>query len=171
MSNIPTSRPTRFLSVMGAAALLMAGATSAGAQTVNAVRLSVSTTGEQANAASAFEMATPDGRAILFSSNATNLVAGSNGSGQIFLRDRDTDRDGVFDEPGAVRTIRVAEGMGGQQSTDLLTRFDLSPDGRFVLFTTASPLDADARTVPTTPICAIVTPMETASSTRVEPSR
>ena len=45
------------------------------------------------------------GRFVAFRSLATNLVAGdTNDAADVFLRDRDTDADGVFDEPGAVAT-------------------------------------------------------------------
>ncbi|MEO5823964.1 MAG: hypothetical protein ABIT71_25945 [Vicinamibacteraceae bacterium] len=113
------------------------------AQPVPAVRLSVSTGGTQANAPSQFEKVTPDGRTVLFVSTATNLVAGTgNGGAQLFVRDRDTDRDGVFDEPGAVGTVRVSSGPENQQNGDLFEGSDISPDGRFVLFTTATPIIA-----------------------------
>jgi Tol biopolymer transport system component len=46
---------------------------------------------------------------------------------QVFVRDRDTDGDGVFDEPGAVSTTPV----GGRAPS-------ISPDGRYVSFRSAS---------------------------------
>jgi hypothetical protein len=49
-----------------------------------------------------------DGRFVAFTSSAENLVADDlNGNYDVFVRDRDTDADGVFDEPGAVATVRV----------------------------------------------------------------
>ena len=58
-----------------------------------------------------------DGRFVAFASAATNLVADdTNGLTDIFLRDRDTDADGIFDEAGAVATTRLSVGPGGVQS-------------------------------------------------------
>jgi Tol biopolymer transport system component len=50
-----------------------------------------------------------DGRYVVFSSEATNLVANdTNGNRDVFLRDRDTDADGIYDEPGFVLTTRIS---------------------------------------------------------------
>ena len=47
-----------------------------------------------------------DGRIVAFTSNATNLVPGdTNELPDVFWHDRDTDNDGVFDEPGAIATV------------------------------------------------------------------
>jgi len=47
-------------------------------------------------------------RFVAFVSSASNLVAGdTNGVADVFVRDRDTDRDGIFDEAGAVATVVV----------------------------------------------------------------
>ena len=52
---------------------------------------------------------------MVFSSEATNLVNGnSNNSSDIFFRDRDSDGDGIFDEPGAVATSRIM-GLNGRR--------------------------------------------------------
>jgi hypothetical protein len=118
-------------------AALVLAASALHAQPAPMVRLSVSTAGAQANGASFFEAMTPDGRHVVFSSTATNLDDDdTNAAVDYFLRDRDTDGDGVFDEAGAVRTIRVSEGLSHQQSISLFTGAQISPDGRFVLFAT-----------------------------------
>ena len=110
---------------------------SAWAQPVPPVRLNVSTAGAQADGYSFLDDMTPDGRVIVFHSAATTLVAGdTNGQPDLFLRDRDTDRDGVLDEPGAVITIRITQGPAGEQPGDFSGGARLSTDGRFVLFTT-----------------------------------
>ena len=50
-----------------------------------------------------------NGRYVVFSSEATNLVSDdTNLHRDVFLRDRDTDNDGVFDEPGFVLTTRIS---------------------------------------------------------------
>ena len=57
------------------------------------------------------------GRLVAFASRATNLVPDdTNGAMDIFVHDRDTDGDGVFDEPGAVATTRVSVGPTGAQA-------------------------------------------------------
>ncbi|MGD9690160.1 MAG: hypothetical protein AB7K52_10955 [Phycisphaerales bacterium] len=60
-----------------------------------------------------------DGRFVIFNSDSDNLVSNdTNGVGDVFVRDRDRDGNGVFDEPGAgkTRTTRVSlssnEGQG-----------------------------------------------------------
>jgi hypothetical protein len=76
-----------------------------------------------------------DGTFRRFVSDATNLVAGGdNGVSDVFLRDRDTDADGVFDEADAVSTVRVSErdGIGGNGASDQPA---ISADGRVVVFT------------------------------------
>ena len=81
------------------------------------VRLSVSTAGTQANGPSVRPAISGDGRFVVFASAADNLVAGdTNGCRDIFLRDRDTDADGIFDEAGAVATTRISVGPGGVQA-------------------------------------------------------
>lgn len=84
---------------------------------VATVRVSLSTAGAQANGNSWETSITYDGRWVVFSSDASNLVSGdTNGTRDIFVRDRDTDLDGVFDEAGAVSTFRVSIPDGGGQS-------------------------------------------------------
>lgn len=66
-----------------------------------------------------------DGRWVLFSSSATDLVAGdTNGVADVFLRDR---------QMGT--TERVSLASGGGQLTGTSSSAALSPDGRYVLFT------------------------------------
>jgi hypothetical protein len=126
-----------------AAACLAAAPVAAFAQPVPPARLSVATDGTQGNDDSSVVDRSADGRHVLFLSYATNLVAGdTNAAADLFLRDRDTDRDGVLDEAGAVRTLRITEGPAGQQGT-INGPGRLSPDGRFVLFATNAALVAE----------------------------
>lgn len=77
-----------------------------------------------------------DGAVVAFSSEASNLVTGdTNGSTDIFVRRRDSDGNGVFDEAGGSATLRANASAGG---TSLpiggFAQFDLSGDGRWLAF-------------------------------------
>jgi hypothetical protein len=99
------------------------------------VRISVATDGAQADGVSVLPSMSATGRFVAFSSDATNLVAGdTNGERDIFLRDRDTDGDGVFDEPSAVSTVRVSVGVSGVESNGFSNSSKVSADGRYVVF-------------------------------------
>jgi hypothetical protein len=100
-------------------------------------RVSVSTAGVQANGASSSPSVSADGRYVAFISQATNLVDGdTNGVADVFLRDRDTDTDGIFDESGAVSTRRLNLGPQGVQADAPAGAVILS--GRFVAFRSAA---------------------------------
>jgi hypothetical protein len=121
------------------------------AQPVHAVRVNVSSSGQEANADSWQIAKSSDLRHILFWSRASNLVEGdTNDAADLFVRDRDTDRDGVFDEAGAVATVRVSVGTHGEQADALSDTGILSRDGRFVLFisdaSTLVPRDTNGKT-------------------------
>ena len=74
-------------------------------------RVSVTSTGEQANGFSAFSMAiSADGRYVLFDSEATNLVPGdTNGVRDIFVHDRRTGRTSRVNGPGGVQPDHYSE--------------------------------------------------------------
>jgi Tol biopolymer transport system component len=78
----------------------------------------------------------------VFTSYASNLVPPDlNEWPDVFVRDRDTDRDGVYDERGAVSTEIVSVATDGTQPTrleSLILRPSISPDGRYVAFTSLS---------------------------------
>jgi hypothetical protein len=106
-------------------------------------RVSVNSAGVQGNDDSWYFTDMPavsdDGRFVAFTSYASNLVAGdTNGAPDVFVRDRDTDGDGVFDEPEAVSTERVSVSSSGEQGNATSAFPDISDDGRFVAFTTLS---------------------------------
>jgi Tol biopolymer transport system component len=112
-------------------------------------RMSVSTTGGQANGPSDSPSISGTGRFVVFASAADNLVAGdTNGLPDIFLHDRDTDADGHFDGP-AVSTTRLNLGPGGVQANNASYRPKITPDGRYVCFIskatnlTATPVPAE----------------------------
>ena len=78
-----------------------------------------------------------DGRFVAFSSEATNLVANdSNFQTDIFVHDRDSDANGVFDEAGATSTVRANVGPAGTQidSPSAFAQFDMDGSGRWVAF-------------------------------------
>lgn len=108
-------------------------------------QMDVADDGTPANDLSRRPSASADGRHVAFFSFATNLVPGdSNGEIDVFVHDRDTDGDGVFDEPGAIRTVRVSvDASGGQVlrgGTIGESKNALSADGRFVVFQTTAAL-------------------------------
>jgi hypothetical protein len=99
------------------------------------VRVSVSTGGAQADGSSTAPSISADGRYVAFQSAATNLVGSdTNGTNDIFVRDRDTDADGTFDEGGSVSTTRVSLANGGLQADGSSVSPFISAYGRFVAF-------------------------------------
>jgi Tol biopolymer transport system component len=109
------------------------------------VRVSVSDTGAEANNASSNlnvvgNVVSADGRFVAFHSTATNLVPGLTGFAQVFVRDRDFDGDGVFDEPGAGEqtTELVSKTAGGVPGNASSSQISISADGRWVAFGTGA---------------------------------
>ena len=87
--------------------------------------VSVASDKTQANAASSAASISANGRYVLFTSAATNLVAGdTNGFSDVFLHDSATDE-----------TTRVSAGSGGIQATGGASQSGfISEDGRYVAF-------------------------------------
>ncbi|MFO0971881.1 MAG: hypothetical protein U1A27_00375 [Phycisphaerae bacterium] len=125
--------------------------TSSGAWRI--ITISPPLTGQSANGRSYRPCISASGRYVAFSSYAYNLVAGdTNGPASgapnpgppvgvgcdVFIRDRDADGNGVFDESGAAanKTLRVSVDSMGQQTNPHANsqNADLSGDGRFVAF-------------------------------------
>ena len=103
------------------------------------VRVSVSSAGAQANNGSWDSAISGDGRYVAFASDASNLVAGdTNSVGDIFVHDRDTDQDGIFDEAGAISTTRVSVDSAGAQSDGDSYYAAINADGRYVAFASAA---------------------------------
>lgn len=101
------------------------------------VRISVATDGTQANDVSFSADISADGRYIVFRSYATNLVGDTNNFPDVFLHDRDVDNDGIYDEAGAIKTIRLStnifsEANGGSGSPTI------SANGRYVAFSSSA---------------------------------
>jgi len=75
-----------------------------------------------------FTAVSSDGRFVVFSSRAPDLVPGdTNGAEDVFLRDRTLDT-----------TVRVSVGAGGVQANGSSDECDVSDDGRFVVFTSVA---------------------------------
>jgi hypothetical protein len=74
----------------------------------------------------------PDARFVVFRTRSSTLAAGA--PGQIVLRDRDTDGNGVFDEPGGVTIEAISVSSLGEPANDLSESAEVSADGRFVAF-------------------------------------
>jgi cysteine-rich repeat protein len=87
-------------------------------------RVSVSSSGEQANGPSAFGGISADGRFVAFGSVADNLVPGdTNDASDVFVHDRLTGE-----------TARVSVSSSGEQADGNSTANGISADGRFVVF-------------------------------------
>lgn len=82
-----------------------------------------------------------DGRYVVFSSEAPNLVTDDIlGHRDVFLRDRDTDEDGIYDEPGFVLTTRISvcgviDCGGIEDPNDDSWEVAISADGNVIAFT------------------------------------
>jgi Tol biopolymer transport system component len=117
------------------AALLMAAATSVSAWTPATIeRVSVGPNGVEGNNDSLFPAISAHGRFVAFESDAANLEPNdTNGSSDVFVRDRQTGR-----------TTRVSVGAGGAQGNRYSGVGGISADGRYVAFRSyASNLVAD----------------------------
>jgi len=107
-------------------------------QTNRIERVSVSSSGAQANRYSWYPVLSADGRFVAFQSTATNLVPNDTNNGwDIFVHDRQTRR-----------TFRVSlTFLGGEVAGDCLFP-DISADGRYVVFqSSASNLVPDDRNI------------------------
>ena len=112
--------------------------------TEKVVRVSVATDGTQGDDRSDDPSISDDGRRIAFASFATTFVAGdTNFVPEVFVHDRDTDGDGIFDEPGATSTTRMnpattdPAGLGGN------SRPEIFGDGTGVVYESGNRLLAE----------------------------
>lgn len=91
-----------------------------------------------------FSALSTDGRFILFYSNAQLVDDDTNGIYDLYIRDRDLDGNGIFDEPGADKglTQRVSlKNDGSQLLYESPSNFNdarMSADGRYIAFGTYS---------------------------------
>lgn len=112
----------RTLSTLASLVAAIALAAPAAAQSVT--RVSVASDGRQGNGPSYFGAVTANARFVVFSSDATNLVAGdTNGRTDVFRRDLKTGQ-----------TVRVSVSDAGLQADGRSFASGVSRDGRLVLF-------------------------------------
>ena len=133
--NSAISGDGRFVAFVSAATNLVTGDNNNAAdifvrdrQAGTTTRVSVTSTGGQANGASSDPAISADGRYVAFVSRATNLVAGdTNGVRDVFVHDRQT---------GATTRISVnsSENQGNAESLAP----SLSADGRYVAFASSA---------------------------------
>ena len=92
-------------------------------QTATTTRVSVNTTGGNANQASYNPSVSADGRYVAFDSSASNLVAGDAGSQDVFVRDLQTNT-----------TTRVSVDSLGNPGIGTSSNPSISANGRYVAF-------------------------------------
>jgi Tol biopolymer transport system component len=119
------SKTVLLLATMALAVLLASGmATTSGAAAGDTTRVSVDSSGGQANSISYSPSVNSDGRFIAFESDASNLVANdTNGDWDVFVRDLQTRT-----------TERVSVDSSGTQAIGASFEASISSDGRFVAF-------------------------------------
>ena len=101
----------------------------------NIVQISVNGVGEVAEGGSFRPSISADGRFIAFDSTAVDLVAHETAVGlDVFVHDRDTDEDGIFDEAGATELYHVSVDSDGNAANDASSFPTISADGRYVAF-------------------------------------
>jgi len=94
-------------------------------QTGQTTRVSVDSSGQQADAKSYAPSISRDGRYVAFASDASNLVVGdTNGKTDVFVHDQQTHR-----------TTRVSVSSSGVQSNERSVDASISANGRYVAFT------------------------------------
>jgi len=111
-------------------------------KTGTTARVSVSSAGAQATGASAYPAhpaISANGRFVAFKSAATDLVAGdTNGADDVFWHDRDTNANGIYDEPGFVETRMMSQSTGSVQGNAASDKPSISASGLFVAFRSAA---------------------------------
>lgn len=91
-------------------------------------RISVASDGTQTNNTSSEPFISGDGRYVIFTSYATNLILGdTNNQPDVFLHDRQTHQ-----------TTRVSVSSAGVQANNSSFGAGISPDGRYVLFSSSA---------------------------------
>jgi Tol biopolymer transport system component len=113
------------LSLTAVASPLMLAPSVAGASSTTTMRVSVSSSGAQANGGSKHAVLSADGRFVAFNSRATNLA-----------RHRDTNgvRDGFVRDLQTGKTVRASVDSHGRQANGPSTVVAISAGGRYVLF-------------------------------------
>lgn len=97
--------------------------------------LSIGNDGAKGNFDSFWPAISRNGRFVVFSSFASNLVPGdTNNTADVYLVDRDANRNGMFDEAGAVLIRRVSRASDGTEANAFSAEATISADGRYVVF-------------------------------------
>jgi Tol biopolymer transport system component len=100
--------------------------------------ISLDSAGGQGAGSSGVSAVSQNGRFVAFESLAANLVgADSNGVRDIFLRDRDPDLDGFYDDLNST-TIRVSVSNAGAQANAACNTPDISDSGQVIAFQSAA---------------------------------
>ena len=99
-------------------------------------------TGEFGNADSDEPVLSRDGRFVVFRTAATNLAPGvPAGVPQLVIKDRDPDRNGIYDEPGP-NTFQIVSAPKGAAGTvpgnGPSATAEVSEDGRYIAFRSAA---------------------------------
>ncbi|MFQ5352463.1 MAG: TolB family protein, partial [Candidatus Binatia bacterium] len=119
-------------------------------ETGETVMVSVNTAGVQGNLRSQTPALSADGRFVAFLSQSSNLDPGATFfQWRVYVHDRDTDEDGIFDEAGSIETTLVHVNSAGVAGNDGASPNNvvLSADGQVVAFTSlASNLVVDDTT-------------------------
>jgi len=113
---------------------------------ISTVRVSVASGGGEANGDSSAPSISADGRYVAFESIANNLLGlgnDNNGKVDIFVHDRDADGDGIYDEDGAISTVRVSVVSGDGEANGDSFAPSISADGKYVVFESQADLVAD----------------------------
>lgn len=97
-------------------------------------RHDINTTGTAVAGAVSNARMSDDARFVVFDTNAALDPVDTNATFDVYLRDRDTDVDGVLDEVGASSTELVSRGPNGAIGNDISWSPAMSEDGRFVTF-------------------------------------
>jgi Tol biopolymer transport system component len=108
------------------------------------ILISVASDGSQGNGNSIEPGISGDGRFVAFASQASDFVTpDTNGLNDLFLRDRDPDGNGIFDE-GNETTICISRKWTGGESDGVSLRPCISSDGSTVAFECDSQLTPDS---------------------------
>ncbi len=137
-SGLDSSSDGRFVAFSSYATNLVAGDTNASLDlfvrdTVAGTntRAGVTAVGAQLNGPSYNPAISPDGRFVVFASEATNLPMGL-GPVSFYLRDRDADRDGILDEAFPASTTLLLN--GGSATTPFLVQPRMTDTGSAVVY-------------------------------------
>src|SRR5262249_5863186 len=91
-----------------------------------------------------------DGRYVAFETSAFDLVPGDANRGitDVYLRDRDVDGDGIYDEIESSTTLLVSQATDGATSAAESSQPLMSADGRWILFESGGQLGGPSTLVP-----------------------